>query len=54
LDFCAGSFPILPAANELDCKVTAWEIDGRWEKEAHLLKGMTMAQWDELRKGKLG
>lgn len=53
LDFCAGSFPILPAANELDCTVIAWEIDGRWEKEAHLHKGATMEQWDEIRKGRL-
>lgn len=53
LDFCAGSFPILAAANELDCKAIAWELDGRWEKEAHLYKGMKMDEWDEVRKGKV-
>jgi len=53
LDFCAGSFPVLPAANELDCKVIAWELDGRWEKEAHLLKTVDMDKWNEIRKGNI-
>lgn len=38
LDFNAGSFPILPAANALCCKAIAWELDGKWMKEAALNK----------------
>lgn len=38
LDFNAGSFPILPAANTVGCTVTAWELDEKWIKEAHIRK----------------
>lgn len=38
LDFNAGSFPILVAANTYGVAMTAWELDERWMKEAHLNK----------------
>lgn len=38
LDFNAGSFPILPAANTLGCIVDAWELNDKWMKEAEIRK----------------
>jgi DNA modification methylase len=38
LDFNAGSFPILPAANTLGCIVHAWELNEKWMVEADLRK----------------
>ena len=38
LDFCAGSFPILPAANSLSVKAVAIELDRRWENDAAIRK----------------
>ena len=44
LDFNAGSFPILPAANDLSCIVTAWELDKQWMKEAELRKSLGLEE----------
>lgn len=38
LDFNAGSFPILQAANTLGCIVHAWELNEKWMKEAEIRK----------------
>ncbi|ATB52667.1 site-specific DNA-methyltransferase [Vibrio phage vB_VspS_VS-ABTNL-3] len=41
LDFGAGSFPILPAANALNCEVIAFELDEQWKPNAELRKTET-------------
>lgn len=41
LDFGAGSFPILPAANALSCEVIAMELDEQWKPNAELRKTET-------------
>lgn len=52
LDFCAGSFPILVAANELGCTATAIELDEKWEASAQIKKNLKLDQWNEMRKEK--
>lgn len=44
LDFCAGSFPILRAANSLSVQADAWELDPQWEKEAQLNKNKKVGE----------
>lgn len=44
LDFNAGSFPILLAGNSYGVQVSAWELDERWMKNAHLNKNRKMGE----------
>ena len=47
LDFNAGSFPILPAANSLGCTAHAWELDGKWIKDGELRKTLKVGESHE-------
>lgn len=44
LDFSAGSFPILQAANTIGCTVDAWELDPQWERDANLRKNKKVGE----------